>query len=194
MNTSGLTCRSLLLGREIYRILKSRSVISKNQSNFFRLFSLTAAKSSSMPPVASLPGSGHVDRASVEAKNPIESTNQQTANGFLKSPMLRISVDGNISSGKSTLVTTLVELLPKEMNFQVEIVPEPLDKWTNLKGHNLLDKLYKDVTKNNFMFQHYVQLTRLMDTVKSPDINSIDGYSGTVRIMERSLQNNRLTI
>ncbi len=105
-------------------------------------------------------------------------------------PFLTISVDGNISSGKSTLVSTLIDVIPKDFNFGTETVPEPIEKWTNVGGHNLLDMLYKDTTKNNFIFQHYVQLTRLSDTLKScepPD----EGQLGRVRIMERSIQNNR---
>jgi hypothetical protein len=104
---------------------------------------------------------------------------------------LRISVDGNISSGKSTLVATLVDLFPKEHNYEVEIVPEPLGKWTNLHGFNLLDMLYKDVARNNFLFQHYVQLTRLMDTMGGSGSDSKNGHTRRIRIMERSLQNNR---
>jgi deoxyadenosine/deoxycytidine kinase len=112
--------------------------------------------------------------------------------------MLKISVDGNISSGKSTLVSKLAEFFPKATGesgnslFSLEIVPEPLEKWCNLNGHNLLDMFYKDSAKNNFLFQHYVQLTRLMDTVKGSADNEPDSSSKTkVRVMERSLQNNR---
>lgn len=112
--------------------------------------------------------------------------------------VITISVDGNISSGKSTLVANLKELFPKNFNFQVELVPEPLEKWTNLRGHNLLGMFYEDLTKHNFMFQHYVQLTRLMEAIKKPEpiTTGVDftGETGTVRILERSLQNNRYEI
>jgi len=106
-----------------------------------------------------------------------------------KKPYLTISVDGNISSGKSTLVSTLIELFPKDFNLAVEAVPEPLEKWTNMKGHNLLEMLYQDTTANNFLFQHYVQLTRLDDTTRPSTTEDED--KGNVRIMERSIQNNR---
>jgi len=121
--------------------------------------------------------------------------------------MLKISVDGNISSGKSTLVSKLVEFFPKsnaaesgDYAFNLEVVPEPLEKWCNLNGHNLLDMFYKDPIKSNFLFQHYVQLTRLEDTVKgsnstnanmSQDSGVDTGEITKVRVMERSLQNNR---
>jgi len=75
----------------------------------------------------------------------------------------------------------------------VESIPEPLGKWMDMKGHNLLDLLYKDTSKNNFMFQHYVQLTRLIDTVNISKANTKgeENYQGKITIMERSLQNNR---
>ena len=106
-----------------------------------------------------------------------------------KPKLLTISVDGNISSGKSTLVSTLEDIFPKDFKYAVETVPEPLEKWTNLQGHNLLEMLYQDRTKNNFLFQHYVQLTRLMDTIRNSDENPElpDGFVGKIKIMERSL-------
>lgn len=110
-------------------------------------------------------------------------------------PILTISVDGNISSGKSTLVAKLKDLFPSDFGFDVNLIPEPLEKWTDLKGHNLLGMFYEDTTKHNFMFQHYVQLTRLMETIKKPppEVSQKQNTErkGTVRIMERSLQNNR---
>lgn len=111
---------------------------------------------------------------------------------------ITVSVDGNISSGKSTLVSSLKELFPNDFQIQVELVPEPLEKWTDLQGHNLLGMFYEDPVKHNFMFQHYVQLTRLMETIKKPPVNESKrnqgNHNGTVRIMERSLQNNMYVI
>lgn len=129
--------------------------------------------------------------------------------------MIRLSVDGNISSGKSTLVSALVDLVPKnklgrmngrggattgDYGLKVEVIPEPLDKWCDLQGYNLLEMFYKDSKKYNFLFEHYVQLTRLMDAMKKPDWGIRDDEGDLIepmeptlllRIMERSLQNNR---
>ncbi|CAG7834567.1 unnamed protein product [Allacma fusca] len=78
---------------------------------------------------------------------------------------------------------------------QLEVIPEPLEKWCDMKGHNLLKLFYENPKKTNFLFQHYVQLTRLMDTIKKLKSQGNDfdfGNNGArVRIMERSLQNNR---
>jgi len=92
----------------------------------------------------------------------------------------------------------------EKVGLHVEVIPEPLEKWCNVGGHNLLEMFYKDPEKNNFIFEHYVQLTRLMDTIPhTRDVTSSDSRKHTgspskgpktelhLRIMERSLQNNR---
>ena len=76
----------------------------------------------------------------------------------------------------------------------LQVIPEPLDAWCNMRGHNLLGMFYEDPVRNNFLFQHFVQLTRLKDTVrKARELrNSWDNSTEVpVRLMERSLQNNR---
>jgi hypothetical protein len=137
----------------------------------------------------------------------------------IRRKMLTLSVDGNISSGKSTLVSRLVEFFPKNNSssiptgngitstpattplttggtkFKIEVIPEPLEKWCNLDGHNLLEMFYRSPENNNFLFQHYVQLTRLMDTVRRDPEDLLENSGPTpslkIRVMERSLQNNR---
>ncbi|XP_044269796.1 deoxynucleoside kinase-like [Tribolium madens] len=66
-----------------------------------------------------------------------------------------IAVEGNIGSGKTTFLKHMEKL------GNVTIVAEPLDKWRNCQGHNLLDLMYKDPKRNSFTFQSYVQLTLL---------------------------------
>ncbi len=46
---------------------------------------------------------------------------------------LQVSVEGNIGCGKSTLLKYF-EKFPNK----VETLAEPIEKWTNLKGHNIL--------------------------------------------------------
>ena len=63
-------------------------------------------------------------------------------------PKLTVCVEGNIGSGKSTLLNYF-----SSFN-DVEVVPEPVDKWRNVKGLNLLvrylDKsfLFLSLTRN----------------------------------------------
>ena len=42
-------------------------------------------------------------------------------------------MEGNIGCGKSTMMEYF-----KNCSDSVEVVPEPLEKWTNLNGHNAL--------------------------------------------------------
>eukprot|EP01138_Halocafeteria_seosinensis_P016510 gb/GECG01016841.1/.p1 GENE.gb/GECG01016841.1/~~gb/GECG01016841.1/.p1 ORF type:complete len:463 (+),score=60.27 gb/GECG01016841.1/:1-1389(+) len=87
---------------------------------------------------------------------------------------LRIAIEGNISAGKSTLLS----LLSKELDFLV--VPEPLDKWQSIdnsveeegeetgiqsesqeSGMNLLDYFYHDPKRWGYTFQTYAFLSRI---------------------------------
>lgn len=91
----------------------------------------------------------------------------------------RVSVEGNIGAGKSTLIKHFSDMQG------IETYPEPIAWWRNLEGHNLLELLYKDIHKWHNVFQTYVQLTRLNIQMSPPP-------SGTkVQLYERSVQNNR---
>lgn len=88
-----------------------------------------------------------------------------------------VSIEGNIGSGKSTMLNYF------DKYKDVELIPEPVAEWCNVNGHNLLGKLYEDPKRWSFQFQSYVQLTRLQLLKKPTDCS--------VKIIERSLQNNR---
>ena len=68
-----------------------------------------------------------------------------------------ILVEGNIGSGKSSFLKLIEESNPED----VEIIPEPVEKWQNCDGVNLLQLMYEDPKKNSFAFQTYVQLTKV---------------------------------
>jgi len=88
-----------------------------------------------------------------------------------------VSIEGNIGSGKSTMLKYF------EKFNDVDPIPEPVAQWCDVKGHNLLGKLYEDPKRWSFQFQSYVQLTRLQLLKKPTDCS--------VKIIERSIQNNR---
>ena len=88
-----------------------------------------------------------------------------------------VSIEGNIGSGKSTMLKHFNKLE------NVELLPEPVPEWCDLKGHNLLAMLYENPHRWSFQFQSYIQLTRLK-LLKSPS-------EKRVKILERSIQNNR---
>merc|ERR1719273_1240883 len=96
--------------------------------------------------------------------------------GAHKRPFV-VSIEGNIGAGKSTMLKFF------EKYSDVELIPEPVAQWCDVKGHNLLGKLYEDPKRWSFQFQSYVQLTRLQ-LLNKPTTCS-------VKIIERSIQNNR---
>ena len=59
-----------------------------------------------------------------------------------------VVVEGNIGSGKSTFLQHF-----ERRNSQVELVPEPVDSWRDLKGHNLLQQMYEHPERNSLTFQ-----------------------------------------
>ena len=76
------------------------------------------------------------------------------------------SIEGNIGSGKSTLI----EKLKKFEN--VYFLPEPVDTWntiTDLSGVTILEKYYQDQEKYAFPFQMMAYITRLSLIKAAPD-------------------------
>lgn len=84
-----------------------------------------------------------------------------------------ILVEGNIGVGKSTFLKYF------ERFDSVEVIPEPIEKWRNLNGSNLLDLVYKDPQKWGFPFQSYAALLMLQNHLKPTEKK--------IKIMERSM-------
>ncbi|XP_043937757.1 thymidine kinase 2, mitochondrial isoform X2 [Protopterus annectens] len=84
-----------------------------------------------------------------------------------------ICIEGNIASGK----TTCLEYFSKTSN--IEVVTEPVFKWRNVQGHNLLGLMYQDPSRWGITLQTYIQLT-MLDLHTSTHIMP-------VQIMERSI-------
>lgn len=61
----------------------------------------------------------------------------------------------------------------------VTVFTEPVDKWRDLNGHNLLQMMYEDPTRHSYTFQSYVQLT--MAQLHTAKCNS------PIKMIERSL-------
>jgi deoxycitidine kinase len=95
-----------------------------------------------------------------------------------------ISIEGNIGSGKSTLVEYL-----KSFGTYV-FVDEPVSEWLAIKdkdGHNALECFYKNQKDNAFCFQILAYITRLkklMDKIK-------ESPSDVIIITERSIETDR---
>ncbi|CAF0888142.1 unnamed protein product [Rotaria sordida] len=88
-----------------------------------------------------------------------------------------IAVEGNIGSGKSTVLAYLSK------SSLCDIVTEPVDSWTNLNGNNLLGMLYNNPHRWGFAFQANAQMTLAKlhaQQSKAP-----------IKVMERSIYSTR---
>ena len=66
-----------------------------------------------------------------------------------------IYIEGNFASGKSTLI----KYLKSELGDKIEFYLEPIDKWKDCKGVNLLKLMYKDPKQYSFHSQSFIQST-----------------------------------
>lgn len=67
---------------------------------------------------------------------------------------MRVFVEGNIGAGKSTFLKYL-----KEHSNGAEIIPEPIEKWEDFCGFNLLKEMYEEPAIYGTPFQMYAMLT-----------------------------------
>ena len=86
---------------------------------------------------------------------------EQTALEKLKTKYI-FSIEGNIGSGKSTVIHHLQRL----SGDQVILVEEPVKDWQNLEGENLLDKKNKDLNRWGYSFEAYVLITKMNELTK----------------------------
>lgn len=102
-----------------------------------------------------------------------------------------VAIEGNIGSGKSTVLKRLKCDLETEGHV-VFLIDEPVDTWqgcVDVDGHSKFEAFYKDRKLHAFSFQLHVQMTRLVEVNKA--IERALQYSGdcpVVILSERSLQ------
>lgn len=95
-----------------------------------------------------------------------------------------ISIEGNIGSGKSTILKIIRENFP-----ELKILDEPLTEWQNVgekKDINLLGLYYQDPNRWGFTFQIYAFMSRL---TKWSEYSKMTGNG--IRMSERSLLSDR---
>jgi len=88
---------------------------------------------------------------------------------FIPSNITFYSFDGNIGSGKSTIVSKLKTALTNEKNKNNEkniyyFLQEPVDEWNTIcdtSGTNILTKFYANQEKYSFAFQMMAYISRL---------------------------------
>ena len=93
-----------------------------------------------------------------------------------------ISVEGNIGSGKSTLVENLRKKYAG--NRRINFLQEPVDIWNTIKdkdGNTMISKFYKDTKKYSFAFQMmaYISRVSLLKQALEKDVDVI--------VIERSM-------
>jgi deoxyadenosine/deoxycytidine kinase len=102
----------------------------------------------------------------------------------MTAPPIIISIDGNIGSGKSTIMEKLKEYYNKSEN--VVFLKEPVDEWESIKdnqGISILQKFYTDQEKYAYSFQMMAYISRLK-ILKEATLNN---PPNTIFITERSL-------
>lgn len=117
--------------------------------------------------------------------------------------VLKIIVEGNIGSGKTTFLSIFAKNCSKLCHDSL-IVPEPVDLWRDVGGVNIFQLLADDPNRWSFTFQSYVQLTMLkVSTIFkgktifsivflfSSQIHELMPEKGNVKVMERSLYSAR---
>ena len=67
-----------------------------------------------------------------------------------------VSVEAAIGTGKSSLLRLIQQKEPTWV-----VVQEPVDKWQDINGHNLLDAFYGNLERYAFSFQTYCVLSRI---------------------------------
>ena len=99
-----------------------------------------------------------------------------------------ISIEGNIGSGKSTVI----EYLKSLSNSNIEFVDEPVNEWLNVKdkdGFNALDCFYKNKEKNAFCFQVLAYITRLKKLIDK--LSKYKDDKNKIIITERSIDTDK---
>jgi deoxyguanosine kinase len=101
-----------------------------------------------------------------------------------------LSIEGNIGSGKTTLMANLRE--EYKNNPHVIFLKEPVDEWETIKdanGKTILEKFYADQEKYSFAFQMMAYISRL--NVLRKALKGIESDKKYIIITERSLNTDR---
>ena len=81
------------------------------------------------------------------------------------------SIEGNIGSGKSTLINNL-----KKNNLNLIYLPEPVDLWNEIKDSNgvtIIEKYYQDQKRYAFPFQMMAYISRVSQIRQKFEDNAI---------------------
>ena len=89
------------------------------------------------------------------------------------------TVDGNIGSGKSTLIKLMKQKYKSFADKKIVYLPEPVDIWEGIKdktGKNVIENYYEDQVKFAFPFQMMAYISRvhqIREVINTSDDNTI---------------------
>jgi len=97
-----------------------------------------------------------------------------------------ISIEGNIGTGKSTVLNYIEQQFKQEGNTNIVFLKEPVDIWESIKdeaGQTVIQKFYGDQLRYAFMFQVMAYISRLTMIREAIRANP---YANVI-VVERSL-------
>ena len=100
-----------------------------------------------------------------------------------------ISIEGNIGSGKSTILSLLKESFKNDNKTNIIFLQEPVEEWDKIRDENnntILEKFYDNQKKYSFAFQMMAYISRL-SLLK----NTIEKNPNAIIITERCLNTDR---
>jgi deoxyguanosine kinase len=105
-----------------------------------------------------------------------------------------LSIEGNIGSGKSTVINTLKEYYKSNSknNDKVYFLEEPVSEWVEIKdsdGKNIIEKFYENQEHYSFSFQMMAYISRLAMLKRA--IKHCKEKGIKLIICERSLQTDK---
>ena len=101
-----------------------------------------------------------------------------------------VSIEGNIGSGKSTLVRLLQKANNTNLVYAMDYLEEPVDEWETIrdKESNIIEKFYKNQKKYAFSFQMMAYISRLVSIKRAVERNQ---GKHCIIICERSVWTDR---
>ena len=104
--------------------------------------------------------------------------------------MLIVSVEGNIGSGKSTLIGELKKQLKTIGDIPIIYIDEPVRVWNTImdkQGNNIIKRYYEDQKRFAFQFQMMAYITRITQLRQATE-----QYGGRcIIITERSIETDK---
>lgn len=104
-----------------------------------------------------------------------------------KQNVIIISIEGNIGSGKSTLISKLRKKYPF-----IEVTEECINQWTNVNGVDVLNAFYEDKLKYSYAFQSLTMVTRGKQIRNLLENSKTNNFPIKLIVLERSPFSDRI--